>query len=183
MSRYYETQSNDSLIKDMFFGFKLFEFTTDRSEVINAIQNKKFITDTKEFYKSYKQAKHSKMLTQYSESDFRKMHTYKLEGYNIGFALKKFGSYGYSEIVAVHNAEPDIKAIGDYLIEAIIDTGGLYLDHFDGMLSNLYSRAGFIEYKREAYNPEYDPDGSFAKEYGKPDIIYRRHKSAPVPKI
>jgi len=61
--------------------------------------------------------------------------------------------------------------------------GGLYLDHFDGFLSTLYAKSGFIEYNRKPYNPAYDPKGIFAKEYGEADVIWRHHRSVSAPPI
>jgi hypothetical protein len=104
------------------------------------------------------------------------MKLFKLDGYNIGYALKKKDGK-YSEIVAVHNNEPDVKQIGKELVLSAVKNGGCYLDHFDGMLSNLYSSIGFEEYSRDEFDPQYDTGGEFQKKYGKQDIIYRVHRS------
>jgi hypothetical protein len=76
--------------------------------------------------------------------------------------------------VAVHNNEPDVKNIGDQLIQSAIDNGAQYLDHFDGFLSNFYQSKGFKEIGRDKYDPQYDPNGEFAQKYGKQDVIYRK---------
>lgn len=115
------------------------------------------------------------MLTDYTPAELSKMKLFKLKNYNIGFALKNFEDKGYSEIVAVHNNEPEVKNIGNELIQSAVRNGGHYLDHFDGFLSSLYERNGFVEYKREPYNPEYDPNNEFSKKYGKQDVIYRKY--------
>jgi len=161
--------------------FSLNENEEKTGAVIELVRNKEFITDPEVFYESFLKAKHPKMLTRYSLEDFRKMLTFKLIGYNIGFALKPFMDKGYSEIVAVHNAELDVKGVGPALMDAAISLGGRYLDHYDGFLSGLYSHAGFIEYKRDAYDPMYDPDGLVRALYGRADVIYRHHKSVPNP--
>lgn len=148
-----------------------------RDEIITLIKNNQWEEQNpQEFYDSLKKSKHPLMLTDYSTSELSQMKLFKLKGYNIGFALKKFNGR-YSEIVAVHNNEPSIKNIGDELMNAAIQNGGCYLDHFDGFLSKLYSDTGFVEYKREPYNPKYDPKGIFKSKYGEQDVIFRVHKS------
>lgn len=161
--------------------FSLQENEELTESVADLIRRNKFDTDPENFFRSFQKAKHPKMLTPYSLEELKDMKTYKVKDYDIGFALKRFRDKGYSEIVAVHNAEKDVKGIGPVLMEAAINLGGKYLDHFDGFLTSLYSKGGFIEYKRDSYNPEYDPDGLFRKEYGPVDIIYRHHKSVKNP--
>ena len=151
----------------------------ERNKVVDMIKNNAFIHPTpQEFYHSLIQSKHSSMLTPYTPEELSKMKLFKLPGYNIGFALKNFQQPNdFAEIVAVHNNEPEIKGIGRFLVQAAIRNGGKYLDHFDGYLSQLYADNGFVEYKRDAYDPQYDEDGSFRKRYGAQDVIYRVHKS------
>lgn len=47
------------------------------------------------------------MLSNYSTSEFSRMKLFKLNNFDIGYALKEKDG-GYSEIVAVFNNEPDI---------------------------------------------------------------------------
>ncbi|MDA3778831.1 MAG: hypothetical protein PF487_01125 [Bacteroidales bacterium] len=148
----------------------------EKENVLNLIKNNQWEKpNSQRFFESLKNSKHSMMLTDYSTTELSKMKLFKLNDYNIGFALKQFENKGYSEIVAVHNNEPDIKNIGHELIQAVISNGGCYLDHFDGFLSDLYGNMGFKEYKREPYNPKYDPKGEFKSRYGEKDVIYRKH--------
>jgi hypothetical protein len=148
-----------------------------RQDVVNKIRNNEWEKqDPKRFKEAISNSKHSQMLTDYSESDFAKMKLFKLNGYNIGFALKKFNG-DYSEIVSVFNNEINVSNIGKELINAAIKNGGCYLDHFDGFLSGLYQSLGFIEYKRDKFDPTYDQDKSFRNKYGEADIIYRKHKN------
>jgi len=179
---HYSILENQMIAFENIFKESLLEFESNKQDVINRLENAEWDTDTKEFYKSFKKAKHPEMLTDYSLSDFSKMKTFKLKDYNIGFALKKFQNKGYSEIVAVHNAEPNIGGIGQALMKAIVKEGGLYLDHFDGFLSNLYDKAGFVEYHRLKFDIQYSTQ-SFVDKYGKKDVIYRKYKTAPTPKI
>lgn len=163
--------------------FSLKENEETTKEVKNLIEVNQFDTDSKAFFHSFMKAKHPKMLTPYSLEELKEMKTFKVKGYDVGFALKKFRDKGYSEIVAVHNADPDVKGIGPALMESAIRNGGRYLDHFDGFLTSLYNSAGFVEYQRFPYDPQYDPDGSFAKLYGTVDVIYRHHNSVPNPDL
>lgn len=97
----------------------------------------------------------------------------KVPGYNIGYALKTLPDG--IDIVSVHNNEPNIKGIGKDLIESAKRNGGNMLDHFDTEpLNTIYSEAGFKEYARDKYDPQYDENGEFAKQYGERDIIYRK---------
>jgi len=149
-----------------------------REQVLNLIQNNQWEDqDPYSFYKSLKKSKHSLMLTDYSPAELSNMKLFKLKGYDIGFALKQFEDKGYKEIVAVHNNEPEVKNVGNQIMQAAIRNGGCYLDHFDGFLSNLYGNMGFGEYKREKYNPKYDKNGEFKARYGEQPVIYRIYKN------
>jgi len=158
---------------------KLFENENDRNNVISLIKNNQWEEpNPKIFRESLSKSKHKLMLTDYTETELSNMKLFKLKGYDIGFALKNNEKKPYSEIVAVFNNEPNISNIGNYLMQAAIDNGGCYLDHFDTeKLSTLYKSIGFEEYDRFSYDPQYDPNGQFRKKYGEVDVIFRKHKS------
>ncbi len=148
----------------------------EKEEVSNAIRNDMWEEVTPDqFRKSLSSSKHQEMLTDYGTSELAKMKLFKVPNFSIGFALKDHEGEPHSEIVAVHNNSP-IKGIGDELVQAAVRNGGKYLDHFEGVLDKLYSRNGFVEYKRDPYNPEYDTDGSFKKKYGPASVVYRVYK-------
>jgi hypothetical protein len=151
----------------------------DRAKVVQMIkQNQWYHPRPEEFHHSLMQSKHKSMLTPYSPEELSHMKLFKLQGYNIGFALKGYnGGNDYSEIVAVHNNEPAINGIERFVVDAAVKNGGKYLDHFDGYLSQLYADNGFVEIGRDTYDPQYDQDGSFRKRYGAQDVVYRVHKS------
>lgn len=133
-----------------------------------------------EFATSVYASKHLKMLSHYSNDELGKMRLFKVRGKNIGFALKHHPETGkHSELVLVHNNEPGVKGIGDHLMHAAIKAGATHLDHFDvPELSGLYSRHGFKEVHRDAYDPQYDEGGHFASKYGKRDVVYRKREAA-----
>jgi hypothetical protein len=149
----------------------------ERSDVLNKINNNDWEKpqNPESFLKSLSLSRHPKMLSPYSIQELSQMKLYKLNGYNIGFALKKKDG-GYKEIIAVHNNESDIKNIGRDLMKAAIKKGGRYLDHFDGHLSSFYESLGFVEYARDKFDTQYDKDNSFRNQYGESDIIYRKYK-------
>lgn len=147
----------------------------EKQIVIDKIKNNDFTNNPKSFLKSIRKSERLEMLTDYDIKDLSDMKLFKLNGYDIGYALKKFKDGSYSEIVSVFN-NSGIKGIGDYLIESAISNGGCYLDHYDGFLSTFYSKHGFEEYDRDIFDSQYDPTGEFRKKYGESDIIYRKHK-------
>jgi len=150
---------------------------TKRDLVLKHLSDNNLETTPEDFLQSLIQSRHPDMLTPYTKSELSDMKLFKIPGMNIGYALKKIESGNYSELVAVHNNEPDVSNIGKNLVDSAIHNGACYLDHFDGFLSSLYQSMGFEEYKREPYNPQYDPDGKFKSKYGEPDIIYRKHRN------
>lgn len=150
----------------------------ERDEVSNVIRNDLWEPVTPEqFRKSLSSSKHPEMLSDYNTSELAKMKLFKVPKFDIGFALKNHDNEQHSEIVAVHNNSP-IKGIGDDLVQAAVRNGGKYLDHFEGVLDKLYSRNGFVEYKRDPYNPMYDPEGTFKAKYGPAAVVYRVHKGS-----
>ena len=163
----------DNLIEN-FLEYELHENEDQRNVVINKIESNEWEeSNPKEFYRSLNNSKHKEMLSDYSVSDLAKMELFKVPGIDAGFALKPMGSNN-KDIVAVHN-NSDIKGLGKPLMKAAIRNGGNYLDHFDvEPLNSLYSGLGFKEYKRDAYNPEYDEGGKLASKYGKVDVVYRK---------
>ena len=83
------------------------------------------------------------------------------------------------DIISVHNNEPNIKGVGDALIESAKANGGTKLDHYDGFLSDLYSKHGFEEYDRYKWDDQYaDPNWDYER-YGRPDVILRKLKKVP----
>ena len=147
-----------------------------REKALQELHNNEFDTNPKHFYESMSKSKYVDFLTPYSPSELSQMKLFKLKSFNIGYALKKHDGK-YSEIVAVHNNESQIKGIGKELIKSAIKHGGCYLDCFDGFLPNFYKSLGFIEVSRDKFNPDFDEEGKFEKKYGKQDIVYMVHKS------
>ena len=183
-----KTQTNESfLIKRRMFehenNIRLFDDNLNenddnkRKQALEFLNNNELETTPEEFHESMMKSKHSDMLTPYSVSDLSRMKLFKIPNMDIGYALKQFENKGFVELVGVHNNEPDVKGIGNDLVNSAIRNGACYLDHFDGFLSSLYQSMGFDEYKREPYNPEYDPNGSFKSKYGEQEVIYRKHKN------
>lgn len=133
----------------------------------------------KEFKEVLSKSEMPEMLTNYSIGELSKMDLFKLTGHDIGFALKQFSNPytntpegGTSEIVAVHNNEPMVGGVGKVLMKAAIDSGGCYLDHFDGFLTDLYGSIGFKEYLRFDFDADYAPAG-FEEKHGPRDVIFR----------
>ena len=169
--------SNRALMHDMFvesFGENINEAVEGEGseEVLDVIKDDSYSDDVNDFHKSLNKSKHSLMLTPYSKSELKTMKLFKLDGYDIGFALKKKDGK-FQELVAVHN-NTDIKGVGGELVKSAIRMGAKYLDHFDGFLTKFYKELGFKEISRDKYDAQYDNGGKFAEKYGKKDIIYRK---------
>lgn len=180
---YYRRFSNDNRMMDMIEPQNTEELEEDenaeerKQDVIYKIERNEWENCTaEEFKNSMSKSKRIEMLADYNISELSQMKLFKLQGYDIGFALKKRNGQ-YNEIVTGFNNDPVVRNIAQQLINAAIRHGGCYIDHFDGYLSKLYSSLGFVEYKRDKFDPQYDPQGQFQKKYGALDVIYRTHKS------
>ena len=179
-----EIKANDALMLDLFFGSGMNEQDVEvsgdlRAKVIQMINNEQWEEPNAEsFHNSLSQSRHKEMLTVYGVNDLAQMKLFKLPNLNIGYALKTNEHKPFSEVVAVHNNEPNVKGIGEVLMRSAIKNGGCYLDHFDSeKLTGLYSSLGYEEMGRDEYDPQYDPDGSFKDKYGELAVIYRKHRS------
>ena len=133
------------------------------------------VNDYPAFCRSLSNSRHPGFLTKYTPEDYRKKNatTYQLRGYEIGYALVPMED-GNVDIVSVHNNEPEVKGIVDSLLTSAKENGGTQLDHFDGCLSDFYSRNGFDEYERYQWDDQYAPQDWDYDTYGRPDVIMRR---------
>lgn len=153
------------------------EQNDERAAVIAKIDSDQFTDDAVEFKNSLSQSRHREMLTDYSVSELSQMRLFKVNGYNIGYALKKMENGAY-DIVAVHNNEPDVKGVGEPLMASAIKNGGCFLDHYDTpALDNLYSKMGFTEINRDEYNGDYDEGGVLKDKHGAVAVVYRVHNT------
>lgn len=165
-------QSKHETLLDLFVE-KINE-SKETSEVVDIIKNQGLEQVKPEVFKqSMSKSKHKEMLSDYSTTELNKMKLFKVPGYNIGYALKP-DSDGI-DIVSVHNNEPSVKGVGKLIMKDAIKNGGNKLDHFDiKPLTDLYTSLGFKEYQRYSYDPQYDPDRTFANKYGELDVVYRK---------
>lgn len=131
------------------------------------------------FLESLNRSTRKPFLSKYTAEELKNhnVQTYQLNGYHIGYALKP--DEDGVDIISVHNNEPNIKGVGDALIESAKANGGTKLDHYDGFLSDLYSKHGFEEYDRYKWDDQYaDPNWDYER-YGRPDVILRKLKKVP----
>jgi hypothetical protein len=122
-------------------------------DCVLALYKGDFSNNVDEFYNSYNKSKRISFLTPYTKEELSEFNLFKLNGYNIGFAIKKNG-----EIILVHNNEPKIGGIGDLLIKKAIEFGGNSLDHFDGFLTGFYKKNGFKFSDNLIFDDKYAPD-------------------------
>lgn len=132
-----------------------------------------------QFLESLNSSTRKPFLSKYTAEELKNhnVQTYQLNGYHIGYALKP--DEDGVDIISIHNNEPNIKGVGDALIESAKANGGTKLDHYDGFLSDLYSKHGFEEYDRYKWDDQYaDPNWDYER-YGRPDVILRKLKKVP----
>ena len=101
-----------------------------------------------------------------------KVETFQLRGFDIGFALEK--DRDGKNIILVHNNQDDVHNVLPEMLEFAKANGGNHLDHFDGKLSELYEKCGFVEYQRFKWDDELAPKGWDYAKYDRPDVVYRR---------
>ena len=104
----------------------------------------------------------------YPKGEYAKMDLWLSADGKAGFAIKPDG-----DLVSVFNGG-DTKGVISGIVEHFNALGATKLDAFDetGRLPELYARGGFKEVKREAWNPQYAPDGWTG---GTPDVVYMAH--------
>ena len=144
------------------------DFQLERDLINNLIASKRFNSNPEEFFESLERARGaiSKSGTKYDSCLLKRdlgslerenVKTYKLEGFDIGFALKKKDN-DFSEIIAMFNATGH-SGIGYLLIEAAISLGGEYLECFgEELMKKVHRQSGF-KVKKENPNVK-APDGS-----------------------
>lgn len=173
----------------------------NKDEAISRITNNNWEVDTPElsesFLASINTSTRVEYMTPYTADELSNFRLFKVDGLNIGFAIKEDG-----DIILVHNNE-GIGGIGKILIQKAIELGGTKLDHFDGFLTGFYRGLGFEFSSNDPFADEWTPDGwkfepvniddpstsiyvdelkvdadtkvNAAKRYaaGKPDVVYR----------
>lgn len=157
-----------ALLNEMIVDESQLQSTPEREMLIQTILGNDFeINNHEEFIRSLKTSERKEMLLDYSIEEFKDMKTFKVRGYNAGFAIKDDG-----DIVSVHN-NTGIPGILEALMIVAKENGGRKLDHFDGKLSDLYSKVGFKEVERYPWDDRYAPKDWDYKKYGRPDVVYR----------
>jgi hypothetical protein len=171
----------------------------NKNDILEKISNGNWETTPKEFLNSVNSSKRVEFMSAYTIEELSTFKLFKLEGYNIGFALKE------DDIILVHNNE-GVGGIGKLLINKAIEFDGTKLDHFDGFLTGFYRSLGFGLDSNDEWADEYapkewkyeplgikDPTRSiYAEELtvsvadlneaekryaaGKPDVVYRKIK-------
>lgn len=169
-----------------------------KDEVIQAITRGSLETTPEEFLASVKASTRVEYMTPYTVDELAAFNLFKVEGFNIGFAVKEDG-----DIILVHN-NAGVGGIGRLLIEKAVHNGGKKLDHFDGFLTGFYRGMGFELVSNDPFADEWTPEGwkfepvniddpstsiyaeelevdsdtklDAAERYraGKPDVVYRK---------
>jgi hypothetical protein len=129
------------------------EVMESKDEVLEKLLRGSLETTPEEFLSSVKASSRLEFMTPYTEEELSRIKLFKVEGFNIGFAVKEDG-----DIILVHNNEK-VGGIGRLLIEKAVENGGTKLDHFDGFLTGFYRELGFILESNEQFNDDWTPEG------------------------
>ena len=124
-----------------------------REDILQAIARGRMDTTPEEFLSSLGKSTRIEFMTPYTAEDLSAFKLCKVEGYNIGFAVKPDG-----DIILVHNNER-IGGIGRILVEKAVEAGGKKLDHFDGFLTGFYRELGFGLQSNYPFVDEWTPEG------------------------
>lgn len=140
-----------------------------------AVYNMRNTDDGVSFFNAITQAKkenpHGAYVTAYGANDYTGFRTMLDDTGNAGVAVKPDG-----DIISVFS-NPTAgrkQAVSTLLINAL-DAGGTKLDNFDGRLSRIYEKHGFIPVARVAFDRDYAPDGWNYERDGTPDVIFWVH--------
>ena len=111
--------------------------------------------------------RYSAFVTAYEPDEYQEMgaKTYLMDDGQTGFAIKPDG-----DIISVFSGNGKGRAA----LQAAIELGGTKLDCFDGFLPKFYSKFGFKEYERWAWDDQYAPDDWNYKKYNGPSVVLMR---------
>lgn len=98
--------------------------------------------------------------------------TFKLKGYDAGFALHYLGD-GKVDICNLHN-NSELHGISDYMLGFAKSQGGTMLDNYAGFLGDKYGSNGFETYDKFTWDDAYRPEGWRGDLFGTPDVELRR---------
>ena len=153
------------------------ELVADRTDEVKSLMKNPenwIRNDYDKFIESAKSSRYPSYLSSTTAETLRKngAETFQLRGFNIGFALVK--DEEGKNIILVHNNQDDVHNILPDMLAVAKAHGGDRLDHFDGKLSELYEKCGFVEYKRFKWDNLLAPKGWDYAKFGRPDVILRR---------
>lgn len=101
--------------------------------------------------------------------------TFKLKGYDAGFALH-YVDKGKVDICNLHN-NSELRGISDMMLTFAKRQGGTMLDNYAGFLGDKYQKNGFDSYEKYEWDNKYRPEGWREDLYGTPDVEMRSHTS------
>ena len=154
----------------------------------NYIQLKETPDEARRFFDAISSAKEKlgdigEQVWTYSPEEYQNMKLFLSEDGLSGVAVKPDG-----DIVSVFNsAKKSMEEVGSRahaLVELAKQNGGKKLDAFDTFLPKLYSKHGFKETSRDAWNNEFAPEKwnrDFFKKWnnGEPDVVYMQLDETP----
>lgn len=108
-------------------------------------------------------------LTDYTANQYDEMGAvcYLSDDQKSGYAIKPDG-----DLISVFSLPGAHQGI--HAVKNAIANGAIKLDCIGEFLATLYSKFGFVEYKRQPWDDAYAPQDWNYDAYGRPDIIYMK---------
>lgn len=122
-------------------------------------------TTAEAFAEATERAERREFLTRYGIEELRRMRLYLHGSGDAGYGITAEG-----ELVGVFNRGR--HGLGAAAVRDALRRGVRRLDCFDGFLPGFYSRLGFAERGRAAWDEHYAPGSWDYGRYGRPDVVF-----------
>ena len=142
-----------------------------KAETVPAVEKKiKLSTEKETFTQELDKAKSEK------PEDYWSVDRVEPSDLKSGKLIEVEGEYGVvskdGEIKGVFKkSDSKEKGVGDNVIQEAVASGGRKLDNFDGYLTSIYEKNGFVVVGRTKFNEQFAPEGYNKEKHGSPDVV------------
>jgi hypothetical protein len=127
-------------------------------------------TDPETFISARNQSKRPQFIAPYAMEQLKDAQLFLSEDGKVGYALTS-----NKDLINLFNNSGIRGAAEEAVIQAIVN-GAETLDCYDGFLVGYYTKLGFREYKRAAWDDEYAPANWNYERDGRPDVVFMRYE-------